>query len=112
MRLSLLVILLLAACVAAYSQTATPRLTTVEPGNGKVGDVIQVNGENLTKTAVAKLYLTDGKTDLLCEITEQSANLIKFKIPAKASGRLALMILTAEKEPKYIEQPVKVSIDQ
>jgi hypothetical protein len=112
MRLSLLAILLLAACVAAYSQTVTPRLTTVEPGNGKVGDIIQVNGENLAKTTVAKLYLTDGKTDLVCEVVEQTASLIKFKIPAKAAGRLSLMVLTADKEPKLIEQPVKVSIDE
>ena len=47
------------------------------------------------------------------EVTEQSATTIKFKIPAaKVAGRLALMILTTGKEPKYIEQPVKVTIEE
>ena len=46
------------------------------------------------------------------EVTEQTATAIKFKIPAKAAaGRLALMILTTGKDAKYIEQPVKVTID-
>ena len=57
------------------------------------------------------MYLTDGKTDIQVEVTEQTAKAIKFKIPVKASGKLALMVLTAEKDPKYIEQPVKVTVD-
>ena len=36
---------------------------------------------------------------------------IKLKIPAKATGRLALMILTTGKEPKLVTQPVKVTIE-
>jgi len=42
---------------------------------------------------------------------EQTATGLKIKIPAKATGRMALMILTGGKEPKLIEQPVKVTID-
>jgi len=44
-------------------------------------------------------------------ITEQAATSIKIKIPEKATGRMALMILTGGKEPKLIEQPVKVTIE-
>jgi len=44
---------------------------------------------------------------------EQSATSIKFKIPAKVpAGRLALMVLTTGKDAKYMEQPVKVQIDE
>ena len=74
-------------------------------------DVIAIAGENLDKANVGKVYLTDGKNDLECEITGQTATEIKIKIPAKATGRLALMILTGGKEPKLIEQPVKVTIE-
>ncbi len=113
MRISVVVTLILAACLAAYAQQAMPRMTTVEPGNGKVGDVITVNGENLQKAQVAKVYLTDGKEDVQVEITEQAAAAIKFKVPAKAkAGRFALMLLTTGKEPKLIEQPVKVTVEQ
>jgi uncharacterized protein YaaQ len=95
------------------AQTAMPTMKIVEPANGKPGDVLTVTGENLDQANVAKLFLTDGKTDLEVAIVDQQATAIKFKIPekAKAGDRLALMILTKGKDQKYIEQPVKVTID-
>ena len=111
MKLSFVVSLLVAASFAAYAQQAMPRMISVDPPNGKKGEVITVTGENLQKDLVSKVYLTDGKTDLIVEITEQTDTSIKFKIPVKAAGRLALMILTTGKDAKYIEQPVKLTID-
>ena len=114
MKLSLMVPLLLAACLAVWAQQAMPRMVTVDPMNGKGGDVVAVTGENLQKDAVAKVFLTDGKNDIPVEVTEQTATSIKFKIPAKAQAgtRLTLMVLTTGKDAKYIEQPVKVQIDE
>ena len=117
MKTSLTLFLLVAACFAAYAQqpspapAASPRMVSVEPANGKVGDVLAVAGENLQKNLVSKVYLTDGKNDIQCEVTEQTATAIKFKIPEKATGRLAIMVLTSGKEPKLIEQPVKVTVE-
>ena len=83
-----------------------------EPGNGKAGDELTVAGENLAKPVVAKLFLTDGKNDLEVPMSDQTATAIKFKIPASAKpGRFSLMILTGGKEPKYIEQPVRVTVE-
>jgi hypothetical protein len=111
MRLSFVTAFLVAASFVSYAQQAMPRMASVEPDSGKVGDSIVVTGENLQKDAVAKLFLTDGKNDTPVEIVEQTATTIKFKIPAKtANGRLALMVLTAGKDAKYIEQPVKISV--
>ncbi len=112
MKLSFAVPLFLAAGLAAFAQTM-PRMTTVDPINGKAGDVITVAGENLEKSHVAKVYLTDGKNDTPLDLTEQTATSIKFKIPAKATvGRFALMLLTTGKEPKLIEQPVKLTVEE
>ena len=111
MKLSSVVPLLLAATLVLFAQEAMPRMSSVDPASGKAGDVIAVTGENLDKANVGKVYLTDGKNDLECEVTGQTATEIKVKIPAKATGRMALMILTAGKEPKLIEQPVKVTIE-
>jgi len=87
-------------------------MNSVDPGTGRAGDEIVVAGENLEKALVAKVYLTDEKIDTIVEVTEQTDTSIKFKIPAKAApGRLALMILTTEKVPKLIEQPVKLTVD-
>jgi hypothetical protein len=112
MKLSLVISILVAASVVAYAES--PRITAVDPQNGKAGDVITVTGENLQKDSVAKLYLTDGTNDIqVDEITEQTATSIKFKIPAKAKpGRLALMFLTAGKIGQLMEQPYKITIDE
>src|SRR5688572_26547435 len=111
MKLSVAISILVATSFAAFGQQPMPRMVSAEPPNAKVGDVIAVTGENLTKDAVAKVFLTDGKADFEVAITEQTATSIKFKIPDKATGRLALMVLTAGKDSKLIEQPVKVTIE-
>ena len=111
MKLSSIVPLLFAATLVLFAQEAMPRMSSVDPPSGKPGDVIAVTGENLDKANVDKVYLIDDKNDLVCEITGQTATEIKFKIPAKATGRMALMILTIGKEPKQIVQPVKVTVE-
>ena len=110
MKISLAILLLLAACFASYAQPALPRMTSVDPDTAKIGDAVVVTGENLDKANVAKVYLTNGKDDLVVEVISQTATNIKFKIPAKADGRMAVMVLTTGKEPQLIEQPVKVLI--
>ena len=113
MRLSFIVPVALAATLVLYAQQAMPRMASVDPDNGKSGDVITVTGENLQKDLVAKVYLTDGTNDTEVQITEQNPTSIKFKIPAKVkAGRLALMVLTAGKDAKLMEQPVKVQIEE
>ncbi|MGO9132202.1 MAG: IPT/TIG domain-containing protein [Bryobacteraceae bacterium] len=107
----LLAVFLLSSCLSA--QSAMPQMKSVDPDNGKIGDLLTVTGENLERAIVAKLYLTDGTNDVEVAMTTQEATTITFKIPAKAKpGRLALMVLTRGKEPKLIEQPVKVTVEE
>ena len=112
MKLSFIASLIIAAMLVVYGQQTMPRMSTVEPANGKAGDVVTVAGENLQKDTVAKVYLTDGKNDTEVQIVEQNATAIKFKIPAKCTGRLALMVLTTGKDQKLMEQPVKVLVEE
>jgi hypothetical protein len=84
----------------------------VEPSNGKVGDILTATGSNLSKEAIAELFLTDGKNDTKADMTEQAAESIKFKIPASMkAGRYSLMVLTRGNNPRLIEQPVKVTVE-
>ena len=111
MKLSFVAPILMIATLALCAQEAMPRMSSVDPSSAKVGDVVTVVGENLDKANVTKVYLTDQKNDFECQVTSQTATEIKFKVPAKSSGRLALMILTGGKEQKLIEQPVKVTVE-
>ena len=89
-----------------------PTMTSVEPGSGKVGDVLLIRGERLDRDIVAALYLTDGKIDFKVVTVEQTATSIKFKLPPEAKpGWLALMVLTKDKEPRLIEEPVKITAE-
>ena len=114
MKLSFVAPALMAVAFGVWAQDGLPRMLSVDPLSGKKGDVIAVTGENLDRGSVDKVFLTDGKNDTPVEITEQNATTIKFKIPDKAAtgSRLAIMILTKGKDPKYIEQPVRVMIEQ
>ena len=113
MRLSVLWFLGTAAALILWAQSPIPRVTSADPASGKSGDIIVINGENLQKAQVDKVFLTDGKHDTPVEVMEQTATTIKFKIPAKlAAGRLSVMILTAGKMPEYLEEPVRVEIVQ
>jgi hypothetical protein len=95
-------------------QEVIPRFTTVEPMSGKVGTEIVITGENIGKANVAELYFTDGTTDIKTPMIEQTDTTIKCKIPPKVTAgvRYKLMLLTKGKEPKLIEQPVRVEIEE
>jgi hypothetical protein len=110
--LMLLMILAVAAPPLLFAQETIPRFTTVDPSSGKSGDVITVTGENCGKALIAELYLTDGKNDTKVVMSEQADTSIKFKLPAGVKpGSYKLMILTKGKEPKLIEQPVRVTVE-
>jgi|SRR5579871_1187915 len=101
---SLLIALAISSALIAFD--GFPRVTTVEPDNGKVGDTVSAKGENLDTSSIAELYLTDGSKDTKVAIAEQSDKEIKFKIPAEAkAGKYHLLVLTANKT-NMIEQPV------
>jgi len=71
-----------------------------------------VQGVNLGLENVAALYLTDGKADTKVVIAEQTVTSIKFQIPPEAKvGRFALMVLTKGKDSKFIEEPVKITVE-
>ncbi len=94
------------------AQETLPRFTSVDPTAGKVGTVITVTGENIGKNVVAKVYFTDGQNDIEVLATDHTETSLKVKIPAEAKVGVhyKLMILTRGKDPKLIEQPVRVEV--
>jgi hypothetical protein len=112
MRFSLPVLVLaglLFLPTAGRSQGA--RITGVDPLSAKVGDVVTASGEGIDKTNVDDLYLTDGKTDIKVEITEQTDKAIKFKVPDKAKGARWALMIHAKTGNQLLEQPVKLAVE-
>jgi hypothetical protein len=108
MRLSFAVLLFAGMFVFGPTLSAQ-RITGVEPLQAKAGDTVTAKGDGLSKSDVDVFYLTDGKTDWKCEVVEQTATGIKFKVPPEIKpGRWALMVHTAKDQ--LIEQPVKLNV--
>src|SRR5579884_3853039 len=85
----------------------TPVVRSVDPETAKAGDVITLTGEFLDKSRVKEFYLTSGKDDFKTPLVEQNETTVKVKVPAEIKpGRLRVMILTAEIDPTFLEQPV------
>ena len=116
MRASVMILAaVLAVCAAipqpAAAQAMMPSIKTVEPTPAKVGDAVKAGGENLDNKNVTKIFLTDGKNDIECQISEQTPTAITFKVPAGAKPmRYSLAVLTFGKDQKFIEQPVKLEV--
>ena len=101
---------LIAWALALGAFQALPRCTALDPENGKVGDTIAVKGENLNKTNISEVYLTDGSKDTKAPISEQTDTQIKFKVPEIKPGRYHLAMLTAN-GASMIEQPVVLTVE-
>ncbi|HWP84673.1 MAG TPA: IPT/TIG domain-containing protein [Terriglobia bacterium] len=76
-------LVLLAAFALAQ---AGPKLTSVEPTTGKVGDSLTVIGEDLGKETVQGVLLSDEEKDYPAEVLEQTAQKIVFKVPEVRAG--------------------------
>ena len=93
---------------ALYAQDM--RVVGIDPMTAKVGDVVTVSGESIDKKNIDILYLTDGKTDIKVEVTEQSEKSIKFKVPESAKGKRWTVMVHTTKD-QLIEEPVRVTIE-
>ena len=84
-------------------------ITSVDPLVAKAGDTVTANGHEIDSATVDTIYLTDGTHDFKCQMVEQTASAITFKVPdTMKPGRWAVMVRT--KKGQLIEQPVKLSV--
>ena len=90
----------------------TPYISAVNPDSAKPGGEIAVDGLALGKSTVSELYLTRGGADVKLEITSQKTERIAAKLPATLeTGRYRLMVLTVGAVPRFIEQPVSLTVE-
>ncbi len=91
---------------------SSPHITGVDPASGKTGDTITVTGENLGKSAVSAVFLSDDKSDYKAAIVEQGADKIVMKVPQVKSGDYNVSIEVGEgaKAAIYI-QPVRFTVE-
>jgi hypothetical protein len=101
-------LLILPGALSAFE--GPPRCSAVDPDTAKTGDTVNMTCENVDKTTVADLYLTDGKNDTKISVMEHTADKIKFQVPAIKPGRYHIAVLTANKA-SIIEQPIVLTVE-
>lgn len=92
----------------AFAQN-TPQVTGVDPASGKVNDTVTVAGENLGKSSVSAVYLSDDKNDYKATVVEQNANKIVVKVPEVKPGDYNVSIQVGD---KLFIKPVKFKVQE
>jgi hypothetical protein len=115
MRLLLVPAMLLALSYFGQEELA-PQISTVSPRVVKPGDTVVVTGVSLGEDRVDEVYLSDHKFDMKVKVLEQSAKMIKFRVPPLSKpGRMQLlMLMKSEKEDdaKLLELPAYLLIEE
>lgn len=89
------------------SAQSSPSVKAVDPTSGKVNDSISVEGENLGKSIVSAIYLSDDKSDYKAVIVQQANDKIVLKIPQVKPGDYNVSVQTGA--AIYI-QPVRLTV--
>ncbi|HZU27218.1 MAG TPA: IPT/TIG domain-containing protein [Bryobacteraceae bacterium] len=112
------VILLLfvpAVCAAGRDPSTaniTPIMKSVDPDTAKAGSDATASGTNLNKEQIASVYLSQGDLMVKVKVVEQTDTDLKFTIPESAKpGRYGITVLTTGKEPRYIDEPLFISVE-
>jgi hypothetical protein len=93
----------------AFAGQGAIHVTEVMPPEVAVGDIVRAYGENLNVERVVEVFLTNGKADFKVEVLDQTAMMIRFRVPADApSGKLRVVVLS--NEGFLLEQPVFVRV--
>jgi hypothetical protein len=99
------------SCFAAVDGDA-PQMNTMSAKTAKPGDIIEITGVGLDPAKVDEIYLTDHKFDMKVKLLEQKETLIKLRVPPFAKpGRMQVLVLTKGDEPKLLEQPLYLLIE-
>lgn len=97
--------------IAAANLTAASRVLSIEPTVASPGGEVVATGTELAASDIDLLFLTAGATDVAVEIVEQSADQMRFRLPADVpTGQYNLMLQTAGDTPALLVQPVMCEV--
>ncbi len=113
---AILLLFLPIVCAAADRNVNAPSLTpiikTVTPDTAKAGSDATASGTSLSDQQVASVYLSQGDLMVKVKINSETDTDIAFTVPDTLKpGRYGITILTTGKEPRYIDEPVFLSVE-
>ncbi len=85
----------------------SPHVTAVDPPSGKPNDMITVSGEDLEKTHVSAVFLSDDKDDHKAVVVTQTADKIMIKVPEVKAGDYNISIQSGS---AILIEPVRFTV--
>ena len=85
----------------------SPHVTGVDPASGKPNDMITVSGEDLEKTHVSAVFLSDDKDDHKAVVVTQTADKIMIKVPEVKAGDYNISIQSGS---AILIEPVRFTV--
>jgi hypothetical protein len=108
----LLLVVILSSVSYVAADGDAPQMNTMSAKSAKPGDIIEISGVGLESSKIDEIYLTDHKFDMKVKVLEQKDTLIKMRVPPFAKpGRMQLLVLTKGDDPKLLEQPLYLLIE-
>jgi IPT/TIG domain len=95
------------AVVPSRAQDSAAHVTGVDPDSGKANDTITVAGENLEKSKVSAVFLSDDKDDHKAVVVSQAADKIVIKVPDVKPGSYNVSIQAGN---NIFIQPVRFTV--
>jgi len=112
---ALLLLLVPVVCAANRDPnvaTVTPIIKTVDPDALKAGTEAVASGTNLDKAQVAAVYLSQGDLMVKVSVSSETETEVRFTVPENTkAGRYGITVLTTGKEPRYIDEPLVITVE-
>lgn len=109
---SLLLVGILSSLGCFAADGDAPQMNTISAKTAKPGDIVNITGVGLDPSKIDEVYLTDHKFDMKVKVLEQKATSITLRVPPFAKpGRMQLLVLTKGDQPKLLEQPLYLLIE-
>jgi IPT/TIG domain-containing protein len=96
-----------AISVHPLAAQVTARVTGVDPASGKANDIVTIAGENLEKSHVSAVFLSDDKDDHKASVVSQGADKIVIKVPDVKPGDYNVSIQAGN---SIFIQPIKFTV--
>jgi len=89
-----------------------PRLINIDPQKAAPGEIVSAHGVNLDRALVAELLLEGGGGTTITHITEQRADLLRFRVPTMLEPGEYRIVLVADRRSgtKVLDQNIVLTI--
>lgn len=93
--------------VRPIAAQGSPHVTGVDPASGKPNDIITVSGDDLEKSHVSGVFLSDDKDDHKAIVVTQTADKITIKVPEVKAGDYNISIQSGS---AILIEPVRFTV--